>query len=146
MTSEERKQKAYGLMVEGYNCCQATVLAFADLLPESEDQLKKLTSSMGGGVGGMRDICGAVSGMALVIGALSGFSGVEKDKKAQLNKRVQFLAKEFTAKNGSRLCRDLTELTENGIAPIPREDGRNCKDFVGDFVKVVSEYIAENKL
>ncbi len=145
MTSEERKQKAYNLMVEGYNCCQSTVLAFADLLPESEEQLKCLTSSMGGGVGGLRDICGAVSGMALILGGLYGFSDVDKEKKAQLTKRVQLLAKEFEAKNGSCLCCGLTELSEKGMAPIPREDGRDCKDFVADFAKVIAEYINANK-
>ena len=34
-----RKQKAYNLFKEGYNCCQSVVLAFEDILPLDRKQL-----------------------------------------------------------------------------------------------------------
>ena len=58
----------------GCNCCQAVVMAFAPELGLPEETLLRLSSSFGGGVGRMREICGAVSGMAIVLGLLRGYS------------------------------------------------------------------------
>lgn len=145
MTPEERKKIAYDYMVQGYNCCQSTVLAFKDIFPVDEVGLEKITMSMGGGVGQMRDVCGAVSGMALVLGAVYGCEGVDKEKKADLNNRVKALGASFKKTNGSTICRELTGLSETCTTPIKREDGRDCKDFVADFVKEIAEYLEENK-
>ena len=145
MTAEERKNIAYGYMTEGYNCCQSTVMAFKDYFNMSEEDLLKLTSTLGGGVGQMRSVCGAVSGMALVLGAVFGYEGTDRDTKQALNKRVQELGGEFKKMNGSRSCFELTGLGPDCSTPKTRNDGRNCKDFVADFAKLIAEYIEANK-
>ncbi len=50
-----RKQKAYNLFKEGYNCCQSVVLAFEDILPLNRQQLIGVSVGFGGGFG--RTIC-----------------------------------------------------------------------------------------
>ena len=54
--------------LSGYNCAQSVVLAFKDDIGQDEEILKKVSSSFGGGLGGLREVCGAVSGMAIVLG------------------------------------------------------------------------------
>ena len=50
------------LFCKGYNCAQAVTVAFCDVTGLSEDFSAMLASSFGGGMGRMREVCGAVSG------------------------------------------------------------------------------------
>ena len=54
-----RKEMAMDYFTKGYNCSQSVVLAFADLLPVDEKTLMKLSSSFGGGMGRLREVCGS---------------------------------------------------------------------------------------
>ena len=66
MDIEARVRRAEELFHEGYNCSQSVVLAFADLTGVDEALLEKISIGLGGGVGRLREVCGAVSGMAMV--------------------------------------------------------------------------------
>lgn len=68
MDIEARVRRAEELFHEGYNCSQSVVLAFADLTGVDEAMLEKISIGLGGGVGRLREVCGAVSGMAMVAG------------------------------------------------------------------------------
>ena len=63
------------LFVGGYNCAQAVAVAFSDVTGLDEKFSAKIASSFGGGMGRMREVCGAVSGMLLVAGHLYGYDG-----------------------------------------------------------------------
>ena len=65
--------KAAELFLRGYNCAQAVVVAFGDVTGLEEKYAARLISSFGGGMGRMREVCGAVSGMLLVAGLLYGY-------------------------------------------------------------------------
>ena len=80
----------------GYNCAQAVLLAFSDELEIDEKTLALISSSFGGGMGRMREVCGAVSGMFMVAGLKYGYSGPSaKQEKAELYALVQNLAALF---------------------------------------------------
>ena len=74
MSTQERAAQAGALFDRGYNCAQSVACAFADLTGLPEENLAKMASSFGGGIGRLRETCGAVSGMALVLGMLAGYS------------------------------------------------------------------------
>ena len=59
-------QKAMTLFKEGYNCSQSVFLAFEDKHHMDKKTAARLASSFGGGLGRLREVCGAVSGMAMV--------------------------------------------------------------------------------
>ena len=65
-------QYAGELFVGGYNCAQAVAVAFRDVTGLSEEFSARMAVSFGGGLGRLREVCGAVSGMALVAGLLYG--------------------------------------------------------------------------
>ena len=103
-------EKAYNLFMQGYNCAQAVALAFCDVTGLEEAAVARQMASFGGGLGGLREICGALSGMELVAGHLYGYAvpGNNAEKKAHYE-RVQKLAADFRERTGSILCREILD-------------------------------------
>ena len=104
----------------GYSCAQSLLLAFASVVNLDEEVALKISSSFGGGMGRMRDVCGAVSSMFMVAGLLKGFSSpndmLGKTRQYQL---VQSLAKKFFKVQGSLICRDILGLPPGWDSPLP---------------------------
>lgn len=69
---EDRVQKAVELFKSGYNCSQSVVAAFADMYGFTQEQALRMGASFGGGIGRMRETCGAACGMFLVAGLETG--------------------------------------------------------------------------
>ena len=144
-----REQKAIELFVEGYNCAQAVIMVYADKLGMDEKTCAKLSSSFGGGMGRMREVCGAVSGMLMVAGLLYGYDGSEDDevKKAHYE-RVQYLAGQFREEAGSIICREILKNPPSDPAPSPRTEEyyrqRPCARMVAVAVRILEAYIAKN--
>lgn len=92
----------------GYNCAQSVLLAFGDITGLDDRTAAMLSSSFGGGLGRMRELCGTVSGAAMVLGLVKGYAdpGDPDAKKAHYH-RVQEFARRFREKNGSIICREL---------------------------------------
>ena len=90
--------KAAESFLSGYNCAQAVMVAFCDVTGLEEKAAAKMISPFGGGMGRMREVCGAVSGMFMVLGVLYGYDENDTDvQKKQLYKDVQALAEKFRA-------------------------------------------------
>jgi C_GCAxxG_C_C family probable redox protein len=109
-------EKAKSLFESGYNCCQAVLCAYADELGLDEKTAIKIASSFGGGMGRMREVCGAVSGMFMVSGLRDGYTNIDgensHEEKMAHYERIQELARKFINENGSIICRELL-----GLAP-----------------------------
>ena len=98
--------KAAELFLSGYNCAQAVAAAFSEELGLTESQAAKMVSAFGGGMGRLREVCGAVSGMLFVLSSLYGYDtpGDDESKKV-LYGQVQELAAAFREANGTIICR-----------------------------------------
>lgn len=96
----DHTEKAVALFTQGYNCAQSVFVAFSDVTGMDEELAKKLSSSFGGGMGRLREVCGTCSAMFMVAGILYG-EGTETDHaiKTEHYKRVQYLAEEFRKKH-----------------------------------------------
>lgn len=142
-------EKAEELFALGYNCAQAVYAAFAGEMGMTVETAAKLSSGLGGGVGRLREVCGAVTGMTLVLSAFyGGYAPDDKDGKAELYKKVQFCAEEFRKQNGSIVCRDLTGLRAGSHVPADRNESyyhaRPCKALVGCAAEIVEEFLTKN--
>lgn len=104
-------QKAKELFLGGLNCSQAVFTAFSSVIGLDEETAKKVSIGLGGGVGRMREVCGAVSGAAMVLGAIYG--GEMGEDRASAYKKVQAFAEAFKKEKGFIVCRQLLELDEN---------------------------------
>lgn len=147
MTVHEEKAKA--LFLSGYNCSQAVFGAFCDLTGMELSAAMRLSSSMGGGMGRLREVCGAVSGMFLAAGLLYGYDDpAAAAEKREHYARIRTLAEEFKALHGSIVCRELlsgTNATAGG-EPQKRTEAfykeRPCVHMVCDAARLLDEYIA----
>jgi len=125
-----RADKAKELFEQGYNCAQATLGAFSDILGLDFDLAMKLSSSFGGGMGKLREVCGAVSAMFMIAGMLKGYSTPETGEiKAEHYKLIQDLAKKFREENGSIICRELLNQTSSP-SPLGEGGGEGLPSYV----------------
>ena len=107
----DRGTIAKELFENGYNCSQAIVLAFKDLLDIKDEDLKAISSSFGGGISRLREVCGCISGMAIVFGYLYGNYDVnDNDAKANHYKLIQKLSLEFKEKFNTYNCAELLNI------------------------------------
>lgn len=103
-----KSEQAVELFKSGYSCAQAVLLTFAEELNLDKETAAKLASSFGGGMGRLREVCGAFSGLLLAAGLKFGPSDPKAaSAKAAHYALVQKLAAQFKEKNGSIICRDL---------------------------------------
>ena len=101
METKDRIEKAVELFKSGYNCSQSVVGAFADMYGFTEEQAFRMSASFGGGIGRMRQTCGAACGMFLLVGLEKGaVEGKDREGKAANYALVQELAAEFKKRNG----------------------------------------------
>ena len=115
---ENRIEKAVSLFKEGYNCSQSVVAAFADIYGFSHEQALKMSASFGGGIGRMRQTCGAACGLFLLAGLETGCTeGKNREGKEANYRFVQKLAEEFRQRNGSLMCNKLLGLDTNSETP-----------------------------
>ena len=123
--TELRVQRGIDYFKQGYNCSQSVALAFADRYNIPEPLMARLSASFGGGIGRMRETCGAACGMFM----LAGLEVTNADDKPEvfpadqnpypdpaLKKKdyevVQRLAADFKAQTGSLICKELLGLNK----------------------------------
>ena len=99
MTNEEKSEQ---LFLSGLNCAQSVFCAFAEEFGMDLETAKKVSCGLGGGVGRLREVCGAVTGATLVLGMRHG------PDKAEVYPKVQEFCARFKDECGSIVCRELT--------------------------------------
>lgn len=155
---EERVAKARRLFKEeGYNCCQAVVLAYNDIFGIDDAVAAAMSSGFGGGMGRMREVCGSVSGMVMLAGLIAPAADPSvKVDRTNNYALVQDMAGKFRKINGSVVCKELLGLVPAGSGQTaPKESPepsdrtaeyykkRPCEELVGISARIVGEKIAE---
>lgn len=144
---------AKALFEQGHNCAQAVFLAFSDLTGLDRSAAMKLSSSFGGGMGRLREVCGAVSGMFMAAGLLYGSDSTDsQEEKAAHYARIRELAAAFRERNGSYICRELLDRPDAVVGgdPEPRTAAyytkRPCAQLCYDAAEILDLYIEKNPL
>ena len=148
----ERVERAKEYFKSGYNCAQAVVMAYNDIMDMSVEQVAKLAAPFGGGMGRMREVCGTVSGMAMLAGAIKPAVNPQNLEERKENYAlVQHFADKFRVENDDIVCRRLLGLepmVERAETPMPSErtseyyKKRPCVEYVGCAARIVGEYLA----
>lgn len=117
------------LFKSGFNCSQSVVCAFAHLYGFTEEQALCMSASFGGGIGRMRQTCGAACGLFLVAGLHTGSTNpTDREGKAANYALVQQLAEQFKQANGALICADLLGLNKNAETP-PTPEARTAQYY-----------------
>ena len=151
----ERGARARDYFLQGFNCCQAVLLAFADVLEAngqaSEELLKTIGSGFGGGFARLREVCGSFSACTMIAGFLSPAGPSDMAARTANYALVQELAEEFRARNGgSIVCGKLLGLKDKqpeGPAPSERTaeyyKKRPCPEIIRNAATIVAEKMKE---
>lgn len=146
-----RQEKSEALFLEGFNCSQSVFTAFCDLFDIDENTAKKISAGLGGGVGRLREVCGAVSASAMVLGYITAATeGSDSDTKQKNYELVREFTERFTALHGSIICRDALALASKPeYSPKPDErnaeyyKNRPCLKIVSDAAAILEDMIKE---
>lgn len=150
---EDRVEKAVTLFKEGYNCAQAVCGAYGDLYGFTFEQSIRMAASFGGGIGRMRQTCGAACGMFIVAGLATPADNVEATKgKGNNYKLVQELAEKFKNMNGSLICAELLGLSTKVEHTDTNREARTaeyykkrpCPEMVRSAAQIWADYLTEN--
>ena len=143
-----RKEKAIELFMQGANCAQAVLVAFADLCGLDEKTAYRLSAPFGGGFGRQREVCGAVSGKCVVLGFLYGYDDLaDAFAKTEHYRLVQELCGAFKERFGSIVCRELlgAKKATTNPEPDPRTAEyyrtRPCAYQVGVAAEILEDYV-----
>ena len=152
INAEERAERAKHYFNSGYNCAQSVALAYADITNLDEEMVAKITASFGGGMGRLREVCGAVSGMAFLASFISPCPGADSAEAKKANYAlVQEFAEQFRQQNGNIVCRSLLGLDcpKDEPTPSPRTAEyyrkRPCSEYVYDAALIVGNYLANRE-
>ncbi len=128
---EQRLLKARQFKGEGYNCAQCMFMAFSDVHKMEESKALALSCGLGGGVGGLRQICGAISTMGALLGMTKYNSPADK---AVIYKAIRECSAKFMDKNGSLICGEL----KTGELRKP------CMTYIEDAIEILHNKLNEN--
>jgi C_GCAxxG_C_C family probable redox protein len=141
------------LFKQGYNCSQSVFAAFCDETGLDINTVLKIASSFGGGMGRLREVCGAVTGMFMVVGMKYGYKDAsDKRAKTEHYRLIQDLAKQFEKENGSIICRELLGISKKHDNPIPEARNENyyknrpCAELVEQAARILDGYIISKRM
>ena len=151
---EARVQRARELFSSGFNCAQSVFLTYSDLFGLNPELAATLSAPLGGGMGRLREVCGAVSAMSLLAGFISPAARPASTPEGQAAKTanytlVQELAERFRTENGAIVCRELLGLARRKDTPVPAERTpdyyrkRPCVEYVATAARIVGEKLRE---
>lgn len=147
---EDKGSLAKALFEQGYNCAQSVFGAFAQDCGISQETAMLLASPFGGGMGRMREVCGAVSGMFMAAGILNGYNDPKSiEEKKKTYQMVQELAERFRRENGSIICRELLGIDGKDVSAEPSlrtaayYKKRPCSCLVECAAGILDSYLSE---
>ena len=141
-----KSEKAREYFLQGYNCAQAVALAFCEETGVDEKTLLRATIALGGGLGRLRETCGAVSGGAVVLGLI-----FPEKSKSEIYALVQKLALRFKEENGSYRCGELLSGAGVAVSASPNAEPRTaayykkrpCAELVACSAAILEEIVAK---
>jgi len=100
LSKPSARERANRLAAQGYNCCQSTLLAFAEELGLDFEATRRLTAAFGCGVCS-GNVCGAITGSAMALGEYH-----KGDPNAAWDDLEKIMAA-FSEKYGTVLCKEI---------------------------------------
>lgn len=150
MTPHEKK--AVELFRAGCNCSQAVFTAFSDVTGIDERTALRMSSSFGGGLGRLREVCGAVSGMSLAAGVLWGYDNIEdKSFKTEHYALIAGMAHQFSDIFGTYICKELLGIKNYTYSPVAEDRTseyyltRPCEKCIAAAARILDEEIEKRK-
>lgn len=142
-TKQETIDKALSLFDEGYACSQSVLLAFANQFNLDETTAKLISSTFGGGMGRLRQKCGAITGSFMVLGLAYGNTNPQDmDTKLAAYEKVQEVNRKFEDIHGTSNCSELLSMHATEDEVVQRIHHKLiCRSLVGDATGIVYDIL-----
>ena len=144
-----REKKALQNFAAGDSCAQSALKAYADVAGLTEKQAALLAAGLGGGMGRLRETCGAFTAAVMLCGALEGPDGADREKRPAVYARVQRMHERFTEELGTVSCAELLNRPKGPENPEPDErtaeyyHSRPCARVIRAACGIIEEQLAE---
>lgn len=122
-----RAEEAVNKKKSGYNCAQAVLCTYCDLVGIDEETAKQMTQAFAGGMCTMEASCGAMTGAAIALGLINKQPG-----KTMMDIRAMMTA--FKEQNKSVICKELKGIETGTVL-------RECNDCVRDAALLLEQQI-----
>ena len=120
---------------KGYNCAQAVACTYADLFGVDEALMFRMTEGYGLGMGCMEGTCGAVTGACTLAGLKNSSGDLNNTTtKGATYKLSKAIVQQFTAQNGSSICKELKGVETGKVL-------RPCQDCIRDAARLVESVL-----
>lgn len=134
---------------EGYACSQSVLLAFSSHFNVDDRTAKLISSTFGGGMGRLRQTCGAVTGGFMVLGlAMGNEQPHDMDTKLHAYQKVRELNKLVVEMHGTSNCKEILQKWATEAEVEQRQHHKIiCRRVVGDVAALVYEILyTESKI
>ena len=144
MTARETKALQY--FAAGDNCAQAVLKAYCEVAGLTMEQAAMVAVGFGGGIGRLRQNCGAFSTAVMLCGAMHGPDGADAANRTQVYARVQQVYRRFQEELGTVCCGEL--IGRKAEQPVPEERtpayyaSRPCARVILQACRIIEEQLA----
>ncbi len=147
MNKQETIAKARSYFNEGYACSQSVLLTFADQYNIDENTAKLISSTFGGGMGRLRQKCGAVTGGFMVLGLANGnINPKDLDTKLAAYEKVRDLNHSVENIYGTSICAELLEKYSSESEVAERQHHQTiCGKIIEDVAGLLYDMIEQQK-
>lgn len=132
------EEQARALHAKGYNCAQAVVCSFAQIMGVDEDLCFRLAEGQGGGLATHTETCGALLGGAMVLGLARSNGCADPTSKLATYEYVKKLVAKFEQLYGTNVCSEIRAQDLTGVNPT-----KVCKDAVGEGARLTADVLEE---
>lgn len=145
MTKQKAISGALKFFDEGYACSQSVLLAFSEKFKLDENTARLISSTFGGGMGRLREKCGALTGGFMVLGLKYGnLDPKDMDTKLSSYRKVRELNKKVEALYGTTVCAEILKKHATEAEVADRKHHKIiCRRVVGDVVGLLYDMLAE---
>lgn len=145
-----KPEKAVCYFENGCNCSQAVSVAFCEDFGIDKTVMLSLSEGLGGGVGRMRNVCGAVCGMAMLASlAVPEHQPTDSKTRKDVYSLVQTMADEFKSEFGSIICSEILKTPDKSPTPSERTQhyyaSRPCSACVATAAKIAEKYLLKSE-
>ena len=139
LTIEERVEKSRNAHIAGYNCVQAVLIGYEDLLTIEFSELLKVSMGIGRGIAGCGEMCGTALGGAMLVSYVNGISEADKPHKLATEKKVKEFLAEFKETYGALRCDDLLKDWKTN----PESKKKPCREMIMEVVRMLEKYLIQ---
>lgn len=145
MTKEDTILKALSYFDDGYACSQSIVLTFAEKFDLDLKTAKLVSSTFGGGMGRLREKCGAVTGGFMVLGLKFGNEDPkDMDTKLLSYRKVRELNKKVEERFQTTYCGELLKTHTTKEEVLERKHHKIiCRSVISEVAGLVYDMLLE---